>query len=461
MKKPISPGDKVVVFGAGLVGTLLGILLAKRGFRVEIHEKRPDLRYKIYTSLRSINLALSHRGWNALALAGIDEKVRKLAIPMPGRVVHDQLGAENFFAYGKEGQAIFSVSRYHLNCLLLDEADALPNLKIYFESKAERFAFDKSVAYVADVEGLRQRIEADAFFGADSAFSAMRYEMMREDRFNYEQHYIEHGYKEFTIRPGKNGSWAIRQDGLHIWPRKSFMMIALPNQDFTFTATLFFPFEGPRSFLNTRQPEEIRQLFEEEFPDFTRLVPDYIQQYQQNPDASLVTIRCAPWNKRNFLLLGDAAHAVVPFYGQGMIAGFEDCRLLMERLEKGNMSWNQLFEEFYRHRHPDAMAISELALDNFIEMRDLVATPEFQLERRLEKEIVDAGTENWIPLYTMVTFSDLPYSEARARGRKQADWLKELRLSRSWDGLEETEFRRLAVSGIQEILRCGSLSVQG
>ncbi len=441
MKKPISTSDKVVIFGAGLVGTLLGILLARRGYRVEIHEKRPDLRYKLYTSLRSINLALSHRGWNALAMAGLDEKVRALAIPMPGRVLHGLEGGEQFFAYGKEGQAIYSVSRYHLNCLLLDEAENLPSLKIYFESKVEKFAFDKSVAYVADVEGLRQRIEADAFFGADGAFSAMRYEMMREDRFYYEQHYIEHGYKEFTIRPGKNGDWAIRPDGLHIWPRKSFMMIALPNQDFTFTATLFFPFEGERSFRHIRNAEQIKALFEEEFPDFANLVPDYIQQYQQNPDASLVTIRCSPWNNQNFLLLGDAAHAVVPFYGQGMISGFEDCRLLMERLDAGAGSWKKLFEEFYQGRHADAMAISELALDNFIEMRDLVATPEFQLERRMEKEIVEAGTKDWIPLYTMVTFTDIPYSEAQERGRKQSAVLREIRLSRDWSQIPEEDFR--------------------
>lgn len=450
MKKTISGNDKVVIFGAGLVGTLLGILLARRGFRVEIHEKRPDLRYKLYTSLRSINLALSHRGWKTLEMAGLEEKVKSLAIPMPGRVLHDLEGGEKFFAYGKEGQSIYSVSRFHLNCLLLDEAESHPNLKIYFESKGEKFAFDKSVAYVSDVEGLRQRIEADAFFGADGAFSAMRYEMMREDRFNYEQHYIEHGYKEFTIHPGQNGKWAIRPDGLHIWPRKSFMMIALPNQDYTFTATLFFPFEGETSFRNIRDSEQIRSLFQDEFPDFASLVPDYIQQYQQHPDASLVTIRCAPWNKQNFLLLGDAAHAVVPFYGQGMISGFEDCRLLMEKLDQGSSSWAGLFADFYQSRHTDAQAISELALDNFIEMRDLVATPEFQLERKIEKEIVEAGTPEWIPLYTMVTFTDLPYSEAQARGKKQSDMLKTIRLSENWGNFSGDDFRSLVLQKLAQ-----------
>jgi kynurenine 3-monooxygenase len=440
VKKPIRSQDKVVVFGAGLVGTLLGILLAKRGFRVEIHEKRPDLRYKLYSSLRSINLALSHRGWTALALAGLEEKVRQLAIPMKGRVLHGTDGNEQFFAYGRDGQAICSVSRYELNCLLLEEAETYPNLRIYFESKAEKFSFDKSVAYVADVEGLRQKIEGDAFFGADGAFSTMRYEMMREDRFNYQQHYIEHGYKEFTIRPDAKGTWAIRPEGLHIWPRKSFMMIALPNQDFTFTATLFFPFEGEKSFQSIRQPEQIRNFFEDEFPDFARLVPDFIQQYRQAPDASLVTIRCAPWNKSNFLLLGDAAHAIVPFYGQGMIAGFEDCHLLMEKLDEGERSWQQLFDSFYQSRNADAMAISELALDNFIEMRDLVASEAFQLERKIEKVLVEAEVAQWIPLYTMVTFTNIPYAEAQERGRRQGILLKKIRESCDWSELSEDQF---------------------
>lgn len=453
MKKTIRPQDKVVIFGAGLVGTLLGIMLARRGFRVEIHEKRPDLRYKNYSSLRSINLALSHRGWTALSVAGLEEKVRKLAIPMPGRVLHDMEENEQFFAYGTEGQAIYSVSRFELNCLLLDEAESFPNLRIYFESKAEKFAFDKSFAYVADSEGLRQKIEGEAFFGADGAFSTLRYEMMREDRFNYQQHYIEHGYKEFTIRPDARGSWAIRPDGLHIWPRKSFMMIALPNQDFTFTATLFFPFEGEKSFQTIREPEQIRHFFEAEFPDFTRLVPDFVQQYRQAPDASLVTIRCAPWNKQNFLLLGDAAHAVVPFYGQGMIAGFEDCRLLMEKLDAGvgENSWQQLFENFYQSRHADAMAISELALDNFIEMRDLVASEAFQLERKIEKVLVEAEVAHWIPLYTMVTFTDIPYAEAQERGRRQGLILKEIREAGKWNNLSEDEFHEQSLQLYQQI----------
>lgn len=439
MERKISANDKIAIFGAGLVGSLLAIFLARKGYRVEVHEKRPDLRYKQYANLRSINLALSHRGWRALEAAGLAEALKPFVLPMYGRVVHTQQAGEQFFSYGKDDQAIYSISRHHLNCFLVDEAEKYPNIRFYFESKAERFAFDKSLAYVADIEGLRQRIEADAFIGADGAFSSLRYELMREDKFFYQQEYIEHGYKEFTIHPNAAGTWAGRHDGLHIWPRKSFMMIALPNQDHTFTATLFYPFEGQESFTSVKTPAEIKALFEEEFPDLIPLMPDYIQQYQNHPVASLVTIRCAPWNKHNFLLIGDAAHAVVPFYGQGMIAGFEDCRILMEMMP-GFETWDSLFEAFYQRRRPDADAIRQLALDNFVEMRDLVADEAFQMRKKLEGKLLQTGVENWIPLYTMVTFSDLPYSEARHRGLAQAEMLEKIRLAENWKEIPESDW---------------------
>lgn len=454
-KYPIQSNQKVAVFGAGLVGSLLGILLARKGFRVEIHEKRPDLRFHRYSSLRSINLALSHRGWRALEEAGLGEALRREALPMYGRVVHPEGGGEEmFFPYGEKDQAIYSVSRHQLNCLLLDEAARQPGLRLYFESKAEKFSFDKSIAYVADVEGLRHRIEADAFLGSDGAFSALRYEMMREDKFDYQQDYIEHGYKEFTIPPAPDGDWALRPDGLHIWPRRSFMLIALPNRDRTFTATLFFPFEGPGSFATVRTPEEVQAFFSREFPDFLTRVPDLVQQYSRNPAASLVTIRCAPWNNRNFLLLGDAAHAIVPFYGQGMNAGFEDCRLLSEALGR-HSDWEALFKDFYNRRREDAMAISELALENFVEMRDKVADPHFQLKKKLETTLLKTGVANWIPLYTMVTFSDMPYAVARARGQLQDEVLETLSHLENWHELPAEQWPGRVQNHFQTLLPFG------
>ena len=432
MQKTISSTDKIAIFGAGLVGSLLAIFLARKGFKVEIHEKRPDLRFKSFANLRSINLALSHRGWKALESAGLADSLKELVMPMFGRVVHPENGETSFAPYGAKDQAIYSISRYKLNCFLLDEAEKFPGIKIYFESKAEKFSFDKSLSYVSDVEGLRHRIEADAFIGSDGAFSALRYEMMREDKFFYQQHYIEHGYKEFTIHPSPSDDWATRKDGLHIWPRKSFMMIALPNQDKTFTATLFYPFHGKSSFDTIKETNEIRDLFETEFADLIPLIPDYVQQFQNHPVASLVTIRCAPWNNNNFLLIGDAAHAIVPFYGQGMIAGFEDCRILMEMIDQFT-TWESLFNAFTKARQPDADAISQLALDNFIEMRDLVSTPEFQLKKKLESLLLQTGILNWIPLYSMVTFSDMPYSEAYRLGKRQNAILEKIRAAENWN----------------------------
>ena len=272
--------------------------------------------------------------------------------------------------------------------------------------------------------------------------------MMREDQFFYQQHYIEHGYKEFTIPPTAKGDWAIRPDGLHIWPRKSFMMIALPNEDKTFTCTMFFPFLGESSFDAIRKPEQIADLFKNEFPDLIPLLPDYQQQFAAHPVASLVTIRCAPWNNRNFMLIGDAAHAIVPFYGQGMNAGFEDCRILMEMLDS-HSNWETLFVDFYTYRRPDADAIAQLALNNFVEMRDLVADPAFLLKKKLESKIVAMQVEGWIPLYTMVTFSDMRYSESLAKGNLQSAVLDQLLRLENWNALPEDQWNTRILEGLE------------
>jgi kynurenine 3-monooxygenase len=408
---------KVTVLGAGLVGSLLSIFLAKRGYKVEAFEGRPDLRKSDISAGRSINLALSHRGIKALNALGLNEEVKERCIPMPGRMIHDLEGSLDFHAYGKEGQFINSVSRGGLNELLLDEAEKA-GVTIHFNHKCNDVNYRTTEAHFHSPEG-EKTVSSDFIFGADGAFSALRNSFMRSERFNYEQHYITAGYKELHIPPTENGEFAIDPNALHIWPRGKFMLIALPNLDKSFTVTLFLPFEGETSFESLPNDEAVMAFFNKEFADAVPLMPELLHDFNNNPTSGLVTVRCYPWTRGNCTLIGDAAHAIVPFYGQGMNAGFEDCHVLDQLLgEHGELS-TELLKKYQELRKPDAEAIADLALYNFIEMRDKVADPKFILQKKIEKRLNELFPEQWLPLYPMVTFSDLRYSEALEIGRKQ------------------------------------------
>jgi len=422
----ISTNDRLVVFGGGLVGTLLAIYLAKRGFQVDVFEKRKDSRKHKIDGGRSINLALSERGWRGLAGVGLEEAVRDCALPMEGRIMHDVEGLQTFQPYGTKDQAIYSVSRSALNITLIAEAAKFSNLRFHFDTMCMGVDHHKGVAYVSNDGGkTTQTIHARAFFGADGAYSAVRNSLMKTERFNYQQHFIEHGYKELTILPSKSGDWQLDPNGLHIWPRKSFMLIALPNPDKSFTCTLFFPFAGPVSFNKLKSKADVTVFFEEYFPDVISLMPDYQDQFFQNITSSLVTVKCFPWSLGNFCLIGDAAHAIVPFFGQGMNCGFEDCRIFNSLIQE-NISWEELFEQFQTIRKPDADAISELAMNNFIEMRDLVADPKFLIRKKVEARLHALFPEHWQPLYTMVSFSNTPYHIALQKGKAQEKVMQEL-----------------------------------
>lgn len=422
----ISANDKLVIFGGGLVGTLLGVYLAKRGFQVDIYEKRKDSRkYKIDGG-RSINLALSERGWLGLAGVGLEEAVRDCALPMSGRIMHDVEGGQSFQAYGKKDQAIYSVSRSALNITLIAEAAKFPNLQFHFDTICMGVDQHQGLAYISRDGGkTTETIYARAFFGADGAYSAVRNSLMKTERFNYQQHFIEHGYKELTILPGKNGDWQLDPKGLHIWPRKSFMLIALPNPDKSFTCTLFFPFAGPLSFQKLKRKADVQVFFEEYFPDVIGFMPDYQEQFFQNITSSLVTIKCFPWSLGNFCLIGDAAHAIVPFFGQGMNCGFEDCSIF-DSLISDQISWEELFQQFQTIRKPDADAISELAMANFVEMRDKVADPRFLIRKQVEARLHALFPEYWQPLYTLVSFTHTPYHLALQKGKAQEKVMNEL-----------------------------------
>jgi kynurenine 3-monooxygenase len=414
--------EKIAITGAGLVGSLLGVYLAKKNYEVSIYERRPDARKTQLDGGRSINLALSDRGIEALERVGLAKKVlREMAIPMYRRVMHDKEGNLTFQSYGKEGQAINSVSRSGLNALLMNEAEK-NNVTINFEHSCTGVNFEQPALHFENVlSGEEVTVQPDLIFGADGAFSAVRTALQKTDRFSYSQEYIEHGYKELTIPPGKNGEFLIEKNALHIWPRGNYMLIALPNPDGSFTCTLFFPYEGEPSFNSLDTTAKARAFFEEHFADALALMPDFEQEWEQNPNSSLVIIRCYPWTKNDKVaLIGDASHAIVPFYGQGMNSGFEDCLVFDQLLEKHGSNWAELFEEYQQLRKPDGDAIADLAMRNFVEMRDLTGDADFLLQKKIEARFAEKHPNRWTPLYSLVTFSaGTRYSHALALGKKQ------------------------------------------
>lgn len=428
-----------------MVGSLLAIYLARRGYRVSVFERRPDMRKHLIEGGRSINLALSNRGIRALNEVGLADMLKKNAIPMHGRMIHDD--KQVFQPYGKDGQYINSVSRGGLNAVLLTEAERA-GAEFFFEHRCLYVDFQKTELTLQHHQAVQYKT-FDVIIGADGAFSAVRLAMQQTDRFELHQSYIEHGYKELRIPPSDRGDFQLEPNALHIWPRKSFMLIALPNPDKSFTCTLFLPFEGAESFKKLKKPDAVKAFFSLHFPDAVPLMPALAEDFRDNPTGSLVTIQCFPWHRHNTLLIGDAAHAIVPFYGQGMNAGFEDCRILNSLLDQYDDNWKYVIPEFEKLRKPDADAIARLALDNFVEMRDLVADDEFLLRKKIEARLHDLYPDRWIPLYTMVTFcDDLPYAYALETGRKQQVIMDEVMqtpgIADNWEQLDfESIVRRL------------------
>jgi kynurenine 3-monooxygenase len=415
---------KITIIGGGPVGCLLAVYLAKRGHSIAIFERRPDMRANAMSAGRSINLALSDRGLRGLEAAGIVDDILSVAIPMNGRMMHAVDGTQHYLAYGKEGQAINSVSRGGINKALIECADAFENVNITFNHKCNHVDLETATAHFINTQDGSEIIaEADCIIATDGAYSAVREVMQKTDRFNYQQYYIEHGYKELHIPAAEDGSFQLEKNALHIWPRKQYMMIALPNMDGSFTCTLFFPFEGNPSFASLKSDEDIMTFFSEQFPDAMSMMPTLLEDYKKNPVSSLVTVRAFPWAyKDKVLLMGDAAHAIVPFFGQGMNAGFEDCRVFGEMLDAHESDdWAQLFHDYEIARKPNGDAIAELALNNFIEMRDLVADPEFLRRKKAERILSDMFPESFHTAYSMVTFNHMPYSEALKRGKMNED----------------------------------------
>jgi kynurenine 3-monooxygenase len=418
---------EILVVGAGLVGSLLAIYLSRRGYRVKVFERLPDMRRSKGSAGRSINLALSDRGIKALEEVGILDDIRKICIPMHGRHIHNPDGSHAFQPYGKEGQFINSVSRAELNKQLISLAEK-QGAQLFFDHRCETIDWNNhTIRFASSTKPETHRFEM--LFGADGAYSAARLQHhLQHDRFQYSQYYIDYGYKELNIPPGENGSFRMEKNALHIWPRGNYMLIALPNIDGSFTCTLFFPFEGDPSFASLNTTGKLLDFFEKTFTDAVPLMPTLGTDFFNNPTSSLVTVKCFPWIRSGkFALIGDAAHAIVPFFGQGMNCGFEDSSVLNGLMEKYGENWDDILSEYQSLRKPDADAIAELALNNFIEMRDKVADPKFLLQKKIEAKLHEKYPARWIPAYSQVTFSpQIRYSEALARGQKQEAVMKEI-----------------------------------
>jgi len=412
----------VAVVGAGLVGSLHAILLAKKGMHVDVFERRPDLRKAEIVGGRSINLALSHRGFNALEKAGIADDIRSISIPMYGRKMHDKAGNLTYQPYGKGDEAIYSVSRGGLNQQLMNLADDYEDVRYRFNHKCLDINLEENTIFFEDTQINKEiNYKYDHIFGTDGAFSAVRGRLQKTSMFNYSQDYLSHGYKELVIPPDKDGSHRIDKNCLHIWPRGKFMLIALPNLDGSFTVTLFFPMKGATSFESIKTKADVKEFFNETFPDAVPHMPTLETDYFENPTSSLVTIRCNPWNYEDkVLLLGDSAHAIVPFYGQGMNSGFEDTAVFSEMYDEQSEDMLKLFEDYSDQRVPDANAIADLALYNYIEMRDLAGDEDFLLRKKIERKFSDLYPELWMPMYSQVTFSHIRYSKALEAGERQA-----------------------------------------
>ena len=417
---------KIAIVGSGLVGTLLGIYLRKRGHTVHVYDRSPDIR-KMNFSGRSINLVLSDRGVKALRDVGLDQEVLSIGIPVEKRAIHTEKDTVNEQFYGKDGEVIYSLSRGLLNKKMVDLAEKA-GVVFFFEEKVWDVDLTTATISIGDSEkGEWTTHDYDITFGADGAFSRIRHKMQRQSMFNYSQEFLNIGYKELNIPANPDGTHKLDKKSLHIWPRGNFMLMALANLDGSFTCTLFMPHDGENSFESIKSKEQLVGFFANHFPDTKEVIPNLVEDFFKNPTSYLVTMKCFPWTfSDKVALIGDACHAIVPFYGHGMNAGFEDITVLEEMFEKYGDDWANLLNDYENSRKPNADAIAELSYRNFMEMSSKTADTNFLLQKKIEKWFSDKYPQLWVPLYSRVTFSHQPYSEALAIGDRQNEIMQEV-----------------------------------
>lgn len=430
----------IAIIGSGLVGSLLAIYLRRRGHKITVFDRRPDIR-TITFSGRSINLAMSDRGWLTLREIGIEEEIKKIAIPLDKRAMHVPDKPVYFQKYGKDGEAIWSISRGVLNRRMVDLAEN-SGVVFKFEEKVWDVDLPEAKVYTGETEkGEWEEYGFDIVFGCDGAFSRVRHKMQRRSRFDYSQDFIDVGYKELTIPPNADGTHKLDKNSFHIWPRGRFMFIAMPNLDGSFTCTLFMPFEGDISFEKITTKEEAKTFFATHFPNVMQDIENLTDDFFKNPTSALVTMKCYPWSYWDKVaLVGDSAHAVVPFYGQGMNAGFEDIYAMDQLIQKHGDDWEAIFQNYQQERKPNADAIAELSYRNFIEMSSKTANPNFLLQKKIEKRFAEKHPDKWIPSYSRVTFSHRSYAEALAEGDIQEGIMQKVMqmpdINEKWDSDE-------------------------
>jgi kynurenine 3-monooxygenase len=437
-----STSKTATIIGAGLAGSLWAVYLAKAGYQVTIFERRSDIRQAEISAGKSINLALSTRGWTAMKEVGIEKEIEPLAIPMTGRIMHPTEGELTYQPYGEEGQAIYSVSRGGINAKMMDLAEATGNAKIIYRHKCVGVDFETGTVEVVNSETEETIFQtADVVFACDGAYSAVRYAGFQKlDRFDFSQDFIDDGYREILLPANADGSYKIDKNALHIWPRGRFMLIALPNDDGSFTCTLFMPFENNEySFDKLKTKEDVDKFFRNVFPDFHEMMPDIADQWEDHPLSSLAIMRCYPWTSGKVALMGDAAHATVPFYGQGMNGSLEDCYEMGRLMKKHNENWAAVFKEYQEIRKPNGDALQDLSVYNYKVMADYVADPHFLLKKKFEHRIHDLYPDKYLSLYYMVSFSNIQYSEAHAKGKDQEAFIEGIMTENDVETLMNTE----------------------
>lgn len=444
--------ERIVIVGAGLVGALLSIYLSKRGYTVDIFDTHPDIRQMPIRAGKAINLTLCERGFRALDRVGAGDIIREMAVPAYGRYVHPENGELVYQPYGNNKEAIHSILRRQLAEALLTFAERHPRINFHFNEKCVGLGLSPlGVEFTNTQTGASSRYEADLVFGADGTYSSVRTQMQRLHRFNYSQEFLDQGYKELELPATKNAPWARERNVLHMWPRGGYMLIGFPNADGSFTCSLNMPFEGALSFESLKTPRDVESFFEASFPDVAPHIPNLGESFFLHPPNPMVTVRCAPWTfQGKVALIGDAAHVLFPYYGQGANAGFEDCSVLIDCMEKHGEDWPAVFADYEKNRKPNMDAISEMVAHHYAEIRDQLADPEFLLRRAVERKVNQMYPDDYQPLYSMITFTCMPYAEALRADREQRELIDKLMrlegLGRNLEG-PETE------AAIDELMR--------